>query len=193
MALWLCKAPCLESHLVNLPSPASSFIKLSLSFSRLAPSHSSKPLARVPSNPVWMFVLQFSHLHHSFTSQKYKEGNFLFSFLKCPMQDQALLKRMWPTVCGYCQHSMAAAPIPVMVPHPILPHPAVHGCIHHSIRRETAVFPPSGLATDCIMDYCNSYQISGQIHAHTRSFIQTHSHLGSVCWSKKSKAVFLCE
>lgn len=79
-----------------------------------------------------MFVLQLSHFHNFFTSPKYKERSFVFSFLKCPMQDKALLNRMHPAVCGYSQNSMAAAPIPSQgVPsHPVT---SSHAWLHPSL------------------------------------------------------------
>lgn len=99
------------------------------------------------------------------------------------MQDKALVNRMCPAVCGYSQHSVAAAPSPS---HGVLSHLATSSMVasitaHTVCRREmTVFFLASGLATDCTMDYCNSYQIPGQIHADTKSFIQPHSYLGSV-------------
>lgn len=131
--IWLC------DYVKGLPGRSPGKLALSFFFFhktvtfllQACSSHSPKPLARVPSTPVWMFVLQFYHLHNSSISQKYKEESFLFSSLKCPMQDKALLNRMWPSVCGHSQHSIAAAPIPS------------HGAPSHPATSSSAWLHPS--------------------------------------------------
>lgn len=135
MVSWLCKAPSLEDCLVNWPSPASPFTKLSFSFSRLAPAtHPICLLGYLPFPCRSLFYSFPIYCTSYFTSQKYKEGSFIFSFLKKPMQDKALLNRMCPTACSYSQHLVATAPVPshgapITACH-ILRH---HDCIHHSL------------------------------------------------------------
>lgn len=108
------------------------------------------------------------------------------------MQDKALVNRMCPAVCGYSQYSVAAAPI---ASHGASSHPATPSMVasitpHTACRREMTVFLSCfWLATDCIMDYCNSYQIPGLTHADTRSFIPTP--IWAVCdEAKRAKLCF---
>lgn len=127
MALLLCKGPCLEGC---KPALSCFFFHKTVPFLlQDCSSHSPKLLARVPSIPVWTFVLQFSHSHNFFTSQKYKEGSFIFSFLKCSIYDKALLNRMHPAM--HPQYSMPAAPIPS------------HGAPSHPVTSSSAWLHPS--------------------------------------------------
>lgn len=112
MALWLCKGPSLEGCLVNLPSPASPFTKLCLSFSRLAPATHPNCLQGYLPFLCGCLFYSFPIYIISLPHKSKKRGSFVFSFRKCPMQDKALLNRMCPAVCGYSQNSMAAVPIP---------------------------------------------------------------------------------
>lgn len=141
MALWLCKDPCLEGCLVNLP--------FSALLSQNCPFPSPgllQPLIKTACkgtfNPVWMIVLQFSHLHNFFTSQKYKERSFIFSFLKCPIIEQGSAEQDAPCCAssilhGCCSYSLPWCPIPSC---------HIQQCMAASItphtvcRRETAGF-----------------------------------------------------
>lgn len=90
---------------------------------------------------------------------------------------------------------MAAAPIPS---HGAPSHPATSSSpwLHpspltlYAEGKQLCFFLASGLATDCIMDYCNSYQILGK-YMQTPEILYKPTHIWAVCdEAKRAKQCF---